>query len=94
MNTRFKGNTKDIIVFCIFCIFLLYVLCLGVLNVSSFIENGQFHGLNPIEAFSKKYILITVSVYILLLFTVFMSCFNMFFERESNFNSIIKKEEK
>ena len=62
MKLKFRASSRDILIFVVFCIVLLYLVSLAVLNLSSFANEGEFYGLNPIEAFSKEYLLATIRV--------------------------------
>ena len=94
MKLKFRAELKDIVIFLIFCVVLLYFIAIAVLNINSFYVDGIFYGLNPIEAFSTDYILITLAFYILALIAVFVSASSYFFEREEGFGLITKKKEK
>ena len=67
MKFKFVANTRDVVIFMIFALFLLYVVALGVLNIPSLASQGTFYGLNPIEAFSPKYIYFTIFFYVIAL---------------------------
>ena len=67
MKFKFRADPEDILIFVIFAIFLLYVVALGVSNLSTFASTGLLSGLNPLPAFSPKYILTTFVLYFLVL---------------------------
>ena len=56
MKLKFRAEPKDIAIFLVFSLFLLYLVCLIILNLSSFAQNGTLHGLNPLPAFESKYV--------------------------------------
>ena len=95
MKLKFRASGKDWFIFAIFSIVLLYLVAIAVLNISSFASNGTFHGLNPIEAFSSKYILPTIVGFIFALVFMFTSVSSYFFNREKGVGiSFGEKEEK
>ena len=65
MKLKFRADAKDLATFGVFCLFLLYFVAIAVLNLATFANENTFHGLNPLPAFSKEYI-----VYTLLFFTI------------------------
>ena len=92
---KLKVSPKDLVVFCIFCVFLLYFCAIAVLNVLALINDGEFYGLNPIEAFTPKYILGTLFIFIAVLVTIFVSVSSSIFERTKGVGiSFGEKEEK
>ena len=95
MKLKFRAEPKDLATFLIFCVVLLYLVCIAVLNLSSFAENSTFHGLNPIPAFSSKYILATMIGFIVILIAILMSVSSYFFERDKGIGiSTESKKEK
>ena len=92
---KFKVSPRDMVIFSIFCVFLLYFSSIAVLNVFSLINDGEFHGLNPIEGFSTKYIFGTLLVFFAVLVTIFLSVSSSIFERGKGLGlSFGEKEEK
>ena len=85
MKFKFRAEPEDLLMFVIFAIFLLYIVALGVVNLASFATEGQFAGLNPLPAFSPRYIGSTLILYILFLAGLFVSVSSYFFEREKGF---------
>jgi len=82
MKLKFRAEPKDLLTFLIFCVVLLYLVSIAVLNLSSFAENSTFHGLNPLPAFSSKYILATIIGFVVILAAILMSVSSYFFERD------------
>ena len=92
---KLRVSPKDLVIFCIFCLFLLYFSSIAVLNVLSLINNGEFHGLNPIEGFSSKYIIGTLLVFVIVLVAIFFSISSSIFERGKGIGLTFgEKEEK
>ena len=83
MKLKFKATSKDLIIFIIFAIFLLYIVCLAVLNIPQLAGQGTLYGLNPIEAFTPKYLMITIVLYIIVLIGLLLSVGSYFFEFET-----------
>ena len=82
MKLKFRAEAKDWLIFIIFCIFLLYVVALAVINLSSMASNGWLYGINPLPAFSPKYITATIVFYLIALGGLFASVSSYFFEIE------------
>lgn len=80
MKFKIVASKRDVMIFIMFAIFLLYVIALGVLNIPSLAAEGVFYGLNPIEAFSPKYIYFTIIFYIIALIGLVFSVNSYFFE--------------
>ncbi len=94
MKFKFRAEPEDLLMFVIFAIFLLYIVALGVVNLASFATEGQFAGLNPLPAFSPRYIGSTLILYILFLAGLFVSVSSYFFEREKGFGITTEKKDK
>ena len=94
MKLKFRADSKDIVIFLIWCVALLYLVALAVLNINSIAEYGEFYGLNPIEAFSGKFILATLLFFILCLVALMVSCSSYFFEMEDGFGITTQKKSK
>ncbi len=90
---KIKVTPKDMIIFCIFCVFLLYFSAIAVLNLISIINDGEFYGLNPIEAFSFKYLFGTLLVFFSVLIAIFFSVSSTIFDRTSGFGITFKEKE-
>lgn len=94
MKFKFRADPEDILIFVIFAIFLLYVVALGVSNLSTFASTGLLSGLNPLPAFTPKYIVTTFVLYFLVLAVLFASVSSYFFEREKGFGITTDKKDK
>ena len=79
---KFRISPKDLVIFIIFCIFLLYLCAIAVLNFSSFGTTMTFYGLNPIEAFSLKYLPLTLVMFAVVLIIIFSSVSSYIFDKE------------
>ncbi len=94
---KFRVTAKDMAIFCAFAIFLLYFCAIAVLNVLTLLNEGEFYGFNPIEAFSARYIFVTFFLFFGVLAGIFLSVSSTIFEREKGFGfgiSFGEKEEK
>jgi type IV secretion system protein VirD4 len=92
---KIKVSPKDLGIFIVFCIFLLYFSSIAVLNVLSIINEGTFYGFVPFEAFTSKYIFLTLLVFFSILIAVFFSVSSSIFSRSSGIGlSLGEKEEK
>lgn len=94
---KFRVSSKDFTIFVIFCIFLLYLCAIAVLNFSSFANDGSFYGLNPLPAFTKDYIALTLIMFAAALFIIFTSVSSYIFDKDKSakkFITIGEKEEK
>lgn len=60
----FRVTGRDLTIFIIFCLFLLYICAVAVLNVTSLLNDGTFHGLLPFEAFKSPYLAATMVVFL------------------------------
>ena len=91
---KFKITPKDALIFCLYCLLLLYLCAIAVLNFSSFLNEGEFYGLNPIKAFSSDYIVITLFMFIIALILIFTSVSSYIFNKEKGKGFGIKIGEK
>ena len=92
---KLKVSAKDLTIFGIFCVFLLYFSAIAVLNLFSLMNDGNFYGLAPFEAFTGKYIVSTLLVFFAVLIAIFFSVSSSIFERKSGIGfEIGTKEEK
>ncbi|MBE6138432.1 MAG: hypothetical protein E7173_01645 [Firmicutes bacterium] len=85
MKLKFRADAKDILMFIVFSIFLLYFVAIAVINLGSFAQEGVLVGLNPLPAFSSKYLFATIIGYIGALVAIIMSVSSLFFDREKGF---------
>ncbi len=79
---KFKITPKDLLIFCLYCILLLYLCAIAVLNFSSFLNEGEFYGLLPFEAFTSDYIVLTLFMFIIALVLIFSSVSSYIFNKE------------
>lgn len=91
---KFKISPKDFMIFCLYCILLLYLCAIAVLNFSSFINEGEFYGLNPFPAFSGDFIVLTLFMFIVSLIIIFTSVSSYIFNKEKGYGFGIKLGEK
>ncbi len=94
MKFKFRADPEDLLIFGGFALFLLYIVAIGVVNLSTFATEGTFAGLNPLPAFSEKYIVATITFYLLCLFGLFVSVSSYFFERDKGFGFTTDKKDK
>ncbi len=94
MKFKFRADPEDLLMFIMFAIFLLYIVAIGVVNLSTFAQEGHLYGLNPFPAFLPKYILSTLVLYLLALGGLFISVSSLFFEREKGFGLTTDKKDK
>lgn len=79
---KFRISAKDFMIFCVYCLLLLYLCCIAVLNFSSFINEGEFYGLWPFEAFTSKYLFVTLFMFAVSLIIIFTSVSSYIFDKE------------
>lgn len=92
---KLKVSGKDLVMFGIFCLFLLYFSAIAVLNVFTLLNDGEFYGLSPFEAFTSKYIFATLLVFFAVLVAIFFSVSSSIFERKGGLGfEIGEKEDK
>ena len=94
MKFKFRADPEDLLMFIMFAIFLLYIVAIGVVNLSTFAQEGHLYGLNPLPAFLPKYIVSTLVLYLLALGGLFISVSSIFFEREKGFGIVADKKDK
>lgn len=94
MKLKFTAEPEDIIMFAVFAIFLLYVVAIGIANLSTFATEGYLSGLNPLPAFSPKYITATIIFYLIALGGLIASVSSYFFERDKGIGFSMNKKEK
>ncbi|MBP3921197.1 MAG: type IV secretory system conjugative DNA transfer family protein [Bacilli bacterium] len=82
MKLKFRAEPKDIVIFLVFSLFLLYLVCIIILNLSSFAQSSTLHGLNPLPAFEKRYLIATLILFFVLLVVIITSVTSHFYERE------------
>ncbi len=94
MKLKFRADKDDIIIFIAFAIFLLYIVAIGIVNLHSFATEGYFSGLNPLEAFTPKFLWITLLIYFIALIGMLISVKSYFFELEKGFGFTTEKKDK
>ncbi len=94
MKFKLRADKEDWLIFGAFAIFLLYFVAIGVVNLSTFAETGTLSGFNPFPAFSSRYFLTTIVLYLLVLGGIFVSVSSYFFEREKGFGITTEKKDK
>jgi type IV secretion system protein VirD4 len=82
MKLKFRCEPEDFMYFIYFAIFLLYVVAIGVLNISSLTQKQEWYGINPIEAFSPRFLSATLGFYLLAILGIFMAVSSYFFESD------------
>ena len=82
MKFKFRADSHDLLIFGVFSLFLLYIVAIVIVNLATFAAEGTLSGFNPLPAFSPKYIVTTLTFFILALFALFVSVSSYFFERE------------
>ena len=83
MKLKFTANKEDWLIFILMLIVMLYLVSIAVLNFASLSATGQFHGLNPIPAFTNfEYFKPTMVFYIITILAAFASVKSYFFARE------------
>ena len=98
MKLKFTADRKDWIMFGIYAVVLLYFVAIAVLNLAQFAAGDidkPFHGFNPFPAFSRGFIGITLTLYVIALVASILSVSDRFFDMEKGigFSSTKKKEE-
>ena len=88
MKLKFKATGTDIIKYLSVAAVFLYCVAIVVLNLSSFVKTGTFHGLNPFPAFLPEYIVYTIAFFLSGLVMIGLMVTSHFFERESGFGFI------
>lgn len=94
MKLKFRADSHDLLIFGIFALFLLYVVALAVVNLGNFASTGELYGLNPFPAFGPKYIITTITFFLIALVALFASVSSYFFEREKGFGLTTEKKDK
>lgn len=91
---KFRVSSKDFIIFIVFCLFLLFLCAVAVLNFTSFANDGTFYGLNPLPAFGKDYLLLTLFLFAIALAIIFSSVSSYIFDRDKSAKKILTIGEK
>ena len=82
MKLKLRADTKDIVIFSIFSVVLLYLIAVTISNISTFLREEEFCGINPFPAFQHN-LLLTLVIFVVVIVVLFMSVQSNFFERES-----------
>ena len=94
MKLKFRADPHDLLIFGLFALFLLYIVAIVIVNLSTFAAEGTLSGFNPFPAFGPKYILTTLTLFILSLGALFISVSSYFFEREKGIGLTTEKKDK
>ena len=94
MKFKFRADSHDLLIFGIFSLFLLYIVAIVIVNLATFAAEGTLSGFNPLPAFGPKYIVTTLSFFLLALFALFVSVSSYFFEREKGIGLTTEKKDK
>ena len=94
MKLKFRADKDDVMIFIVFAIFLLYIVAIGIVNLHSFATEGYFSGLNPLPAFSPRFLWMTLLIYFLALVGMLVSVKSYFFEMEKGFGFTSEKKDK
>ena len=94
MKLKFTADAKDWVIFCLYLVLILYLVAIAVLNIASLSREGQFYGLNPIEAFiNPDYLKPTIVFFILFVLAGIASVQSKFFEMEKGIGFSTNKKE-
>ena len=94
MKLKFRADKDDVMIFIVFAIFLLYIVAIGVVNLNSFATEGYFSGLNPLPAFTPRFLWITLLIYFVALIGMLVSVKSYFFEMEKGIGFTTEKKDK
>ena len=79
---KFRISAKDLIILIVYCIFLLIICSLGVLNITSLLNDGELYGLNFFAGFFPPYLGYTLVIFVLVMVVIFFSVSSYIFDRE------------
>ena len=94
MKLKFRADKDDVMIFIVFAVFLLYIVAIGIVNLHSFATEGYFSGLNPLPAFTPKFLWMTLLIYFLALVGMLISVKSYFFEMEKGIGFTSEKKDK
>ena len=94
MKLKFRADPHDLLIFGLFALFLLYIVAVVIVTLAKFAAEGTLSGFNPFPAFGPKYILTTLTLFILSLGALFISVSSYFFEREKGIGLTTEKKDK
>ncbi|MFI3261019.1 MAG: type IV secretory system conjugative DNA transfer family protein [bacterium] len=79
---KFRIEKKDLLIFVAYCLGLLYVCALVVSNLTSILEFGEFDGLLPLRAFTSRYFILTLVLFVVILIVIFTNVSSYIFNKE------------
>ena len=88
MKLKFNADPKDWMIFGIYAVVLLYFIAIAVLNLAQFAigdTDHLFYGFNPIKAFTRGYLPVTLVLYIAALVASIFLVDDRFFDRSKGF---------
>lgn len=88
MKLKFNADPKDWMIFGVYAVVLLYFIAIAVLNLAQFAigdTDHLFYGFNPIKAFTKGYLPVTLVLYIAALVASIFLVDDRFFDRSKGF---------
>lgn len=94
MKLKLRVDSDDLLMFGVFAIFLLYVIAILILNIAHLASEGTLSGLSPFEAFSPKFIGITLPLWLLGLGAILFSVKSYIFERDTGIGLTTEKVSK
>lgn len=94
MKFKFRADPHDLLIFGVFALFLLYIVAIVIVNLATFAAEGTLSGFNPLPAFGPKYIIATLTFFLLALLALFVSVSSYFFEREKGLGITTEKKDK
>ena len=94
MKLKIRADKDDLMIFAVFALFLLYIVAIGIVNLHSFATEGYFSGLNPLPAFTPKFLWMTLLIYFAALIGMLVSVKSYFFEFEKGVGITTEKKDK
>ena len=91
---KFKVEPKDFYLFVVYCIILLYLCALLVSNFFCLVNTGTFYGLIPLSAFTPRYLIVTIALFVGALVLIFTSVSSYIFDKEKGHGIGLKIKEK
>ena len=94
MKLKFSAEPKNVIMFLIFSGILFLLICLAISNVGTFLSTNEFAGLSIMPALTE-YLALTITLFIISIFAMFLGVQSLFIEREEGIGFTIgEKKEK
>ncbi len=87
---KFKIEPKDFLLFALYAVALMYLSAILLLNLSSFANDGEFHGFNPMLAFTPEYLPATLAIFFGSLIIIFTSVTSYIFNKEKGMGMGLK----